>query len=837
MVCWLRFSTRVFAVITLVALGSPATVRADPADALKTYQAAIRPILEKNCFRCHGSEKQKAKLRLDTLNPDLTKSTSAETWHDVLNNLNLGDMPPEDEPPLTDADRKALVGWLTGELKRAADLKKQTGGKVVLRRLTRYEYNNTMRDLLGLDLDFAANLPPEPKSKDGFKNNGQALGISPIQMEYYLSAARSALSKAIAEGSKPEVVQFASSKSEKPRKPYTAAKDNCVLPGDAFLVRTLKFPREGLVRVRVTVDAVKLEGSGYPRLQVNIGHRADVHSPELPFGEVDLIPDPSGEQQTIEFTGRIESLPLPGHNPKYPGLIIAVTNAYDPGINIKTLRGKQATAERTAKKLASKRAKLLKAGKPIPDSLKVDPPKITIPVMPSFVVKSIEFDGPIFESWPPASHTNILFDRAEKTTESNYARAVIKRFIDRAYRRPSTPKDVDAVHKFYESIRPQMPSFERAMREALAMVLISPEFLYLAEPTDTDKANQRLTDHELASRLSYFLWSTMPDDQLRAAADRGQLSNATELEKQVRRMIADERSQAFVEHFTNQWLDLSGLDRVAVNPEYYPDFDDGLKQHMKAETLHFFAEVLQKNMSAMALIDSDFVMLNAPLARHYGLSGPKGMAFERVNLNAEDRRGGLLTQASMLLINSTGEDSHPIRRAVWIRDRLLDDPPAPPPPDVPELKAEDPNFAALPLKRQLELHREKASCNDCHTGIDPWGIPFESFDAVGRWREQVNRIVPKKRGFIKSPVVTESTLPGGHKVSNANDLKTYLTTHRRRHFARALVRKILAYSLGRSLEFSDHEQVDALVKQFEKSDLQLRELLVYIAKSKAFSSK
>ena len=276
---------------------------------------------------------------------------------------------------------------------------------------------------------------------------------------------------------------------------------------------------------------------------------------------------------------------------------------------------------------------------------------------------------------------------------------------------------------------------------------------------------------------------------------------------------------------------------MAVNPEFYPDFDDRLKSDMRLETRHFFAEILNKDLSALNLIDSDFVMVNRPLAKHYGLEGPRGMRFERVPIQPGDHRGGLLTQASILLANSTGEDSHPIRRAVWLLDRLLDDPPPPPPPDVPELKSDQPDFAALPLKKQLEIHRAKPACMSCHRGIDPWGVPLENFDAVGRWRTDVSKPRAKKRSVVKTPVDAVSTLPSGQEIAGSEALKQHLLTHERERFSRALVAKLMAYALGRSLELSDNETIERLAKGFAEKNHRLADLIVAIVMSEEFRSK
>jgi hypothetical protein len=307
------------------------------------------------------------------------------------------------------------------------------------------------------------------------------------------------------------------------------------------------------------------------------------------------------------------------------------------------------------------------------------------------------------------------------------------------------------------------------------------------------------------------------------------------LASQVQRMLKDPRSWEFVSHFTSQWLDLSGLNRIAINPQYYPNFDESLKKYMADETLHFFGEILYHDLSALNLIQSEFVMLNAPLARHYEMNGPESYQFERIMLGPQDPRGGLLTQGSYLMINSDGEDSHPIKRAVWIRERLLDDPPAAPPPDVPDLESGDADFDSLSIQRQLELHREKESCNQCHKDIDPWGIPFENFDAIGKWRTEVNRVVGKGK-LIRAELVNTTTLPDGDKISGNMELQRYLVERQSARFARALVTKTLTYALGRTLEWTDSKTVDKLTAQFISDDYNIRKLLVAIVQTKAFKT-
>ena len=367
------------------------------------------------------------------------------------------------------------------------------------------------------------------------------------------------------------------------------------------------------------------------------------------------------------------------------------------------------------------------------------------------------------------------------------------------------------------------------------MVLISPEFLYLVEPSDSTK--RTVNDWELASRLSYFLWSTMPDKRLFQLARKGTLHQPDILREEVARMIADPRAWQFVKQFTEQWLDVGAVDRVAVNPEYYPDFNNDLKQSMRGETLHFFAEILRKNLSALNFLDSEFVMVDEALANHYGLQGPRGSSFMRVALNPQDRRGGLLAHGSVLLGNSTGEDSHPVKRAVWIRERLLDDPPSDPPPNVPNLDATNPDFAQLPVREQLRLHRNEASCNDCHRGIDPWGIVLENYGGDGLWRDKILRPKAKGRGLEGKPVVSETALPDGTKVASLDELKKYLLADRRKQFARAFVSKLLTYALGRSLELTDEKTVDELTAKFIAGDYRIAPLIQLVVSNELFQSK
>lgn len=767
------------------------------------FDKQVKPILEEHCFKCHGKKKQKGDLRLDLLPPDLLKNrVAAETWHDVLDALNLSEMPPEKEAPLPPVELNILTGWINQEIDAVVAARKNTDGRVVLRRLNRTEYQNTMRDLLGIDMDYAKNLPPEALSEDGFRNNGETLQMSDLQLEYFLEAARKGLAKAIVTGPRPQVFEkeFTKTVKDKNRGSNLLDKDQ------QFVSKLMEYPEEGEVLIRAKVKAQFAKGRGYPQLRAAIGYRADVQAPRGFIAPVDIT---SEDWQTIEFRARIENFPLPSKTQsKFPGLLIWLDNAYAEG------RDKPLKARGKGKKQKVSKGPL---------------------TYPQIEVASLEFIGPIFDDWPPSHHRAILFPSKLRSDEKTYARAVLRNFMSKAFRRPIHDEEIAPYSRFFQLARPKMTTFEEAIRETLAMVLISPDFLYLVEPSGASK--RPVSDWELASRLSYFLWSSMPDTRLFSLARKGTLSDPEILEKEISRMISDKRSWQFVEQFAEQWLDVGALQRVAINPNFYPKFDPALKASMRGETLHFFGELFQKNLSALNILDSNFTMLDEALAKHYGLTGPKGSRFERVALKPDDNRGGVLTHGSVLLGNSTGEDSHPVKRAVWILERLLDDPPAPPPPDVPDLDSTNPDFARLSIRDQLAEHRKQVSCNECHRGIDPWGISLENFGADGLWRDNIVRKKSRGRGTTKLPVLPEATLPDGREVDGINDLKKYLLEHRREQFARAFTTKLLTYALGRRLELVDEQAVDDLTAKFINSDYRIRDLIHLVVHSKTFQSK
>lgn len=768
------------------------------------FNRDVLPILQSHCIRCHGPEVQEANVRLDNLPINLNDNRAAtESWHEVLNVLQTNEMPPPDEKQLSSEQLSTATNWLSLAIQSALAERRKTDGRIVLRRLNRVEYQNTMEDLLGLEMDYARDLPPDGMSAEGFRNNGRSLQISSLQLEYYLATARRALDRAIVQHEQPPAIDHTFTDISIDNWLGEAQRSKRLGRRQEFLVKMVdKYPEEGEFSVRVQLTADLKSNTGYPLLEVSVGYQIDT---EILMREFDTVEVTSPELQTFDFRGRIENFPLPVRGQgKFPGLVVRVRNLYDDK-------------------------------SPLPPPQKDESGKITYAAedhLPTLTIQSVEFHGHHYDQWPPASHRRILFDAPNVDRESiPYVTQVLQRFMTRAYRRTVSDAQVDKFVAFYQEIRPEFPSFEEAIRETLAMILIQPEFLFLLEPAGEEK---RLIDEfELASRLSYFLWSTLPDERLMELATNANLR--TNLNAEVDRMLDDPRSQRLVRQFTEQWLKLNLVENVAVNKTRYPGFDDRLKSDMCTETQSMFAELLKHNSSATELLSSDFTMLNESLAKHYGIDGVLGKSFRRVAIPADSHRGSLLSHASILLSNSTGADSHPVRRAVWIRDRLLNDPPAPPPPNVPSLEQANPEFHQLPVRKQLEIHRTVESCNQCHRSLDPWGIALENFDALGRWRTEV----PKNAGenAQTQPIDATVELPDGKQIAGADGLRTYLLQERKEQFARSLVMRLLTYALGRSLELTDQAAVDQVLEQFSKDDLRLKGLIHKVVASEPFQTK
>ncbi|MFP6770022.1 MAG: DUF1592 domain-containing protein [Planctomycetaceae bacterium] len=441
---------------------------------------------------------------------------------------------------------------------------------------------------------------------------------------------------------------------------------------------------------------------------------------------------------------------------------------------------------------------------------------------------SVEVIGPL-DIKPrdlPASHRRLIAVRPDKQRSAREAaRSNLAPLMRRAFRRPVAVEEITRIADFVASSVKQGETFEEAMGLGLQAVLVSPQFLFRIEndpQTGDPKKDHPLSDFELATRLSYFLWSSLPDDELFRLAEQKRLHQPKVLEKQVRRMIADPRSNALIENFATQWLNLRILDEITPDPKKFPEFNEPLREAMKQETKLFFAEVMKKDLSITEFLDGDFTFVNEPLAKLYGIPGVTGSAMRRIDLPA-DRRAGVLTHASILTLTSNPDRTSPVKRGKWIMENILNSPPPPPPPNVPELEVAAKAAPDASLRKQLEIHRKQASCAICHRQMDALGFGFENFDAIGRWRDK------------DGPHVIDSSgsLPGTETFSGVIELIEILKKRKSR-FCRSLTRKMLIFSLGRGLEFYDRCAVDKIVKASRKNDYRFSTLVIAIVQSEPF---
>ena len=783
-----------------------------------SYQAKILPILEKHCVECHGADKQKGDIRLDTLSTDfLNDRRAAEIWHDASDQIKLGEMPPEDEKPLTSKERKLITEWVDLNLKNALQQIKGEGTEAVIRRLNRTEYQYTMEDLLGLKMDYTIGLSNDPLSPDGFLNNGKVLGMSSLQIEHYLKTARKAFGLILNDeeqpASKVDEVKWNKGNIKGPSsKAYVGKSDHRLGRVNYWHGNFQQPPKSGRFTIRIKARNERKPGYPSPILQGRYGFFVSGLTLNIQ-GSLPEIEIDSNETKTYEISSYAELFPMTLANVPDDKLngVLTFRNALDDG-NPPPKQLEKITETKDKKgKIKKKKTKYY------PEDL--DFSKI--------IIESVEFVSNDYSSWPSQTHQEIVLP-GEDLDKDETAKTVISRFIERAWRKKIDPETTEKWFLHFKKIKRLEDSSIYALREVLATSLASTNFLYLNEPKPNENKTSILSSHELAARLSYFLWSSMPDNELRALADKNRLSDSKVLAIQIKRMLRDPKSNRFAEEFSKQWLDLGGVDRVAVNPRYHQNFDNRLKPHMQSESFEFFKEIFRKDESITKIIDADFTMLNARLAKHYGLEGPKSQHFEKTSLKGTNRTGGILGHASIHLSGSDGAESHPIRRAVWVRERLLDDPPKPPPPDVPGIEESVVDFEKLSLREQLEFHRKKESCNDCHRTLDPWGIAMEEYSAVGLKRE--------KTTIHKKPITSDTILPGNYPVDGVEELKQFILSNRKDQFAHAFCSKVLTYALGRSLTLEDEILVNELKGKFVKDRFRLSGLLKNIVLSETFRS-
>jgi hypothetical protein len=781
---------------------APSAPGADPA-------LTVRAFLDQHCMKCHSGEKPKGDLTLDKLRSDFNDASNRTLWSHVLEKIDSGEMPPKAKPRPPVADVRATTGWITARVKEANDKLRAIEGRVVLRRVNRHEYENTLRDLLGVQVS-VKDLLPLDSSAEGFDNVGDALHTSSFLLARYLEAAEEALNQAIANRPQPQINtkrvtlndahQVRSSKEGVFRK----SSDGRVVmfSSSRWVAGTLFYAQErGRYRFRISVSAIQSAGKPVTFSVVSGGGGMGGPRGHL----VGYFDAPADKPTVIEFEDQME-----------------------PKTSITILPYGLATAQTVSKVGAESWSD---AG---------------------LAVDWAEMEGPLNESWPPPSHQRLFGDLkqglAPTRNQSNRvevisdapeadARRILTAFARRAFRRPVVEKEIAPFVALVMKRMSQESTFEQAVRAGLAGILTSPEFIFLRETPG------KLSDFALASRLSYFLWSSMPDDELLAKAEAGKLGDASVLREQVERMLRSPKHSAFTTNFLGQWLSLRDIDFTEPSHRIYPEFDDMLKASMLRETELFFEELLMHDHSITNFLASDFTMLNGRLARHYGIPDVHGWEFQKVALPASSHRGGVLTMASVLKITANGTSTSPVMRGAWVLDRILGTPPKPPPPDAGTI---EPDIrGATTMREQLAKHRTIESCASCHVKIDPPGFALESFDVIGGWREHYRvtgggkpvTLDGRRMSYSQGQAVDAAdVMPDGRRFTNIDEFKKLLLESKDQ-FARSLTTKLLIYATGGVVGAADQAEVAAIVEKTIPRNMGFRSLVHEVVQSNLFRSK
>jgi mono/diheme cytochrome c family protein len=837
------------------------------------FEDIVQPYLKQYCLECHG-EKAKAGYRVDQLGSDFNVFHVADQWKEVIDRINAGDMPPKEKPRPEIEQSNAVVAWVQQQL-REVDLRaRNAGGRIPMRRLNRDEYANSIRDLLHIDENLVRPLleeMPADGTAEGFDRLAAGLFFDQTQLERSLDAA--AKIAAIAVVTTPpktnrllnklefvhrrppadEVEVFPAFQHTIPR----GAKSMFVHPGVVEYIQGGPTYRRELAEwgaIEHFAISKVVTQDGYYRIRINarVDQRARKepnrfllqYAMDSPIQMVQEIPyNDSGVTETMMFlrgpvNGEVKGPQvfrlLWNHNvdavirePQYTALVSQWTKLRGEMSDAVTRRATEAELLELKKQRDALEAQLNAWSSPA----NIYNPAMEIEKLPRLLLESIEIEGPIQKTWPPESHQALFFDGDLRDDEA-YIREMFARLLPQAYRRPATNEEVDAVVAIVQEARTASnKSLPEAVRVGLQCLLCSPGFVFLHEPTKESQA-RFLNDFEFASRLSYFLWSSMPDDELFSLAKAGTLRKIEVVQSQVQRMLADSKSSRLVRNFGGQWLSVRDYGSVQPAAEYR-DYDKPLEQSAKQEPLAFFAEVLHENLPITSFLDSDFLVINERLAKHYGIEGVEGDEFRRVAIKPEHHRGGVLGMAGLMTLLADGTRTLPIRRGSWVLRELFNDPPNAPPPNAGEIQ---PNTAGkkLTVRERLDMHRSDDVCASCHTKLDPFGLALENYDAIGRWRERFNG-----EGFRGSngPILDVSgAFPDGTQFNTLAEYKAGLLSQKDR-FARAFSFKLLTYALGRPVGYTDHELLDRLVETLQQNEYRIQPLLQTIVMSETFQTK
>ena len=866
-----------------------------------TFENDIQPLLEEYCFRCHGEEKQKGDVQLSSFHNKLMLLKEHKLWQEVIHLVKTEEMPDEEPLPTTE-ERSLLVNWLEQTLNEIDWSKVKNPGHITMPRLTKTEYNNTMRDLLGIDIKPGNFFSEDGEGQSGFTNDRDNLFITPVLMEKYFDAAERSIDALLSFKKEPieyhyeSEDMFMTETRETPKQFGNDFLGYVINRGQMTLYESIDFPHDGFYEF--TVRALSTEGPTGTRLRINDETKGDIkiYSEDPGIYEITTFvakgshqvawniqipavlykPRPQPKQPTYKDlpvdAGKLVQQGVVENAPKYPSspgdseALISSIARFNEAISLMQeqyeqlrLLGtkgdpeeilkykdyviqrsevvKDATAELARKlnlsqeefedRFRSMNAEKLHANEQILAAIAdVKPDKqAVIHKAQSVAIDWVKIRGPIRPKTAPPESLVFIATPGEKMSAVKAANTILQQFTQRAFRRKVSKKEVARYTSLYEKASNEGQSFDESVKLALTAVLVSPHFLYRPElaPSETIK-EYRIDDYQLASRLSYFLWMSMPDEELFLLAKSNRLHNPKTLQQQIDRMMQDPRATATMGTFLGQWLGFESLGvSIIPDPGTFKNFDIPLQESMKAETLLVFDTLIKEGESLLELLDSDETYLNDVLAMHYGIKGVEGSQMRPVKLT-DRNRGGLLGMGSILTATSNPVRTNPVNRGKWVLETLLGNRIPEPPADAGILPENAGQVKGQTLREEFEMHRRDPSCVDCHEKIDPIGFGLENFDAIGRYRTKENG----------QPIDSSGIMPDGVSFNGSIELKDYLLANKQDEFIRNITERMLAFALGRELKHYDEAAIIKIIDALENNHYNAKSLISEVILSYPF---
>jgi len=783
------------------------------APAESSFEKDLQPYLEAHCIRCHGGDKQEGEFRIDTLSREVGM-TDTSRWAEVIERINSGEMPPDEVKKRPSADESAkIVQWLAARIREGEAARMARRDRVSYHRLTREEYVNSVRDLIGVEYDAAdpGGLLEDPEW-NGFERLGAVLTLSATHIEKYMTAAEVVLAEAYPD-KKVKYLELSRRAVEmQPGQPHYERLEKAGLldkvryplttSGELFRASSpfrgpdRDFPGSGVYEISYTVCGLKPEDQRPPRMQVY------EYKLDRVLFEQDIIA-PEDKPLTVTFRAHL---------------------VRRPEIHVINVAG----GPRHPRNNASSRIPFITTAYPrAPWQMKITDEQ-GLPRVPVLIIDSISMRGPIVTEQEQRRRDQYM---AQEDGNMDQVRAGLETMARRAFRRPLQEGEIQTYLKIVEAEIAAGEKFSDAVKSAMTAILCSKSFLFLAEG-DQHADRHALNDWELASRLSYLIWSTMPDDELLSLAEQGRLHDKAERQRQLVRLLADSRSERFIRSFPTQWLRLRKVGMFAPDRNIYPDYDSHLEQSMIGEPLAFFGEVLRKGLTLREFIDSDWTMVNPRLAGFYGLPDVSVDQFQRVSLKPEHQRGGILTHAAILSLTSDGTRHRPVHRGVWLSESIFGKTPPPPPANVDPIEPNPVDAPKATIRMKLQAHIHDPRCASCHRNIDPLGMAFDNYNAIGQWRTH-----EKVAGTGDDPAVDASgVLPDGREFANAKELKQLLMADLDA-FNATFIEKLATYAMRRTMTFDDQDELKEIARASKENDYRVKEIIEAFVLSDLFQKR